>query len=135
MPKYLVANESFAYLGIFGNADPLDSSQWIQMTFEEVADAPTFDDKERACSSLTTSLHYEVLVAHVGSVGNPQAKVVGARASYGSEEVVFFSETGTQGLQLTTTVSFVTLESSERTPYSPTPARAVVSALRRVLPL
>ena len=36
----------------------------------------------------------QFLVAYVGSVDNPQAKIVSAQASYGREPVVFSTEGG-----------------------------------------
>lgn len=119
VPKHLWMNSSFNYVGIFGNADPLDASQWMEMTIEAQANEPSLDDTARVCSYLTTSLHYQFLVAYVGSTNNPQAKVVGARAFYGTEAVVFSSETGTQSLMLTTTVSFVTLPPGDYEAFVP----------------
>jgi len=121
VPKYLWVDEASAYIGKFGNADPLDASQWLKMTLEEQPDTPTLEPGLRSCKYLTTSLHFQFLVGHVGDVGNPQAKVIGARAYYGSEEVVFSSESGVQGIALTTTVSFVTIEEKEYAPYAPPP--------------
>jgi hypothetical protein len=119
VPKYLWMNSSFRYVGIFGNADPLDASQWMEMTIEGHAKEPSLDDAARVCSYLTTSLHYQFLIAYVGSTSNRQAKVVGARAYYGTEAVAFSSEAGTQALMLTTTVSFVTLAQSDYETFVP----------------
>ena len=128
VPKYLWMNSSFNYLGTFGNADPLDPSQWMEMSIEEQPNEPSLDDAARVCSSLTTSLHYQFLVAYVGSTNNPQAKVVGARAFYGTEAVVFSSEEDTQSIMLTTTVSFVTLAQEDYETYVP-PAPPVLWAV------
>lgn len=128
VPKYLWMNSSFNYLGIFGNADPLDPSQWMEMTIEEQPNEPSLDNAARVCSSLTTSLHYQILIAYVGSTSNPQAKIVGGRAYYGTEAVVFSSEEDTQSLMLTTTVSFVTLAQEDYETYVP-PAPPVLWAV------
>jgi hypothetical protein len=83
VPKYIWINSSFTYIGIYGNADPLDTSQWMRMDIEANSNTPTFDSNDRLCTDMPTSLHYEFLYAYVGSTQNPQAKVVGARAYYG----------------------------------------------------
>jgi len=127
IPKFLWSNESFSYIGVFGNADPLDSTQWMEMTMEEQTSAPVLDEASRSCNYMTTTLNYEFLVARVGATGSPQAKIVGARAYYGSENIVFASELGTQGILLTTTVSFVSLDSANTDAYSPPPPPILLS--------
>merc|ERR1711988_401242 len=66
-----------------------------------------------------TSLHYEFLYAYVGSTQSPQAKIVGARAYYGYEDIVFSSELGTQHIMITTTVSFTLLGQNGYEKYTP----------------
>jgi hypothetical protein len=122
IPKFLWANASFDYLGTFGNADPLDVSQWMKMTFEGQPNSPSLDETEQSCSFLTTSLHIEILISKVGSTQMPQNKIIGARAHYDTERVVFSAEVGgTQEILLQTTVSFITMESKQQEPLASAP--------------
>jgi len=119
IPKFLWLNTSFAYLGTFGNADPLDVSQWLKMTFEGQPISPSLDENERSCSSLTTSLHIEILHSKVGSSQSPQDKIIGARAYYETESIFFSAEEGgTQEIILQTTVSFIEMESNYQDPLT-----------------
>lgn len=119
VPKYIWINSSFTYIGIFGNADPLDISQWMQMDIDANSNTPSFDANDRLCTDMPTSLHYEFLYAYVGSTQSPQAKIVGARAYYGYEDIVFSSELGTQHIMITTTVSFTLLGQNGYEKYTP----------------
>jgi hypothetical protein len=121
VPKYLWRNATFNRIGIFGNADPLDPTQWLEMTFAQQSDTPSLDASGQVCNGLTTSLHHEFLVGFVGTTSSPQAKILGARAFYRSEAVVFGSDTASQYLALTTSVSFVILSKGQYVPYAPPP--------------
>lgn len=119
VPKYIWINSSFTFIGIYGNSDPLDTSQWMQMNIEANSNTPTFDSNDRLCTDMPTSLHYEFLYAYVGSTQNPQAKVVGARAYYGFEDIHFSSEVGAQHVMISTTVSFTKLAENAHDTYTP----------------
>lgn len=43
------------YLGSYGNADPLDVSQWVELPFSSSADTASWDDER--CAAFTFSLH------------------------------------------------------------------------------
>ncbi|KAL7511296.1 hypothetical protein ACHAXN_008210 [Cyclotella atomus] len=84
-PKWLETNQD--YLGIFGNADPLDVNQWIKI--ESPMNEPVFAvksrswlDSENKCVGMPTKLRIEILWTHVGNVENPQAKILSAKQSY-----------------------------------------------------
>ena len=78
-PKWL--QNEIRYLGIFGNADPLDRRQWIKI--ESPLDDPgftiksrTFVEAENRCIGMPTRLKYEILWTYVGNIDNPQAKIL-----------------------------------------------------------
>mmetsp|Transcript_9666 Transcript_9666/g.20029 ORF Transcript_9666/g.20029 Transcript_9666/m.20029 type:complete len:677 (-) Transcript_9666:44-2074(-) len=84
-PKWLESGHDF--LGIFGNADPLDRRQWVKI--ESPLDDPgymvktrTWVDTEGRCHGMPTRLRYEILWTYVGNVVKPQAKILSARKSY-----------------------------------------------------
>lgn len=119
VPKYIWANSSFSYVGIFGNSDPLDKTQWIQMEIIDDSDTPIFDANDRVCSNMPTSLNYEFLYAYVGALKNPQAKIMAARAHYGFEDIVFSSELQSQQVMIATTITFTQLGRQEVQKYTP----------------
>eukprot|EP00618_Florenciella_parvula_P017385 CAMPEP_0119503752 /NCGR_PEP_ID=MMETSP1344-20130328/24819_1 /TAXON_ID=236787 /ORGANISM="Florenciella parvula, Strain CCMP2471" /LENGTH=703 /DNA_ID=CAMNT_0007540073 /DNA_START=55 /DNA_END=2166 /DNA_ORIENTATION=- len=119
VPTFL--NITDTHVGMFGNADPLDTTQWLELDIG-TTDEGTWDEATMTCSPMITSLNYKFLVAYVGSVDNPQAKVISASASYGREPVVFSAEGGdgvTQNVMLSTTVSFITYKGTESKAYAP----------------
>ena len=66
-----------------GNSDPQKAGDWAQVILNN-APFNDLDQSETApqagvCSSLILSLHIEVVYANIGSVDNPQAKVMGKR--------------------------------------------------------
>lgn len=114
-------NLTDTHVGMFGNADPLDVTQWLEIDIGTTT-MGSWDKSELECSHLITSLNLKFLVAYVGSVDNPQAKIVSAHASYGREPVKFTVEGGsdaTQNVMFTTTVSFIPYKGTEYKPYAP----------------
>ena len=78
-PRWLESKQN--YLGIFGNADPLDKNQWIKI--ESLVDEPSFTarsrswiDSESKCIGMPSKLLVEILWTHVGNIENPQAKIL-----------------------------------------------------------
>ncbi|CAM9689480.1 unnamed protein product, partial [Scytosiphon promiscuus] len=69
---FLNTSSSVAYLGSYGNADPLDMSQWVELPFSSSADTASWDDESGVCSSMVSTLEYRILYATVGSKANPQ---------------------------------------------------------------
>ncbi len=65
-------------VGMFGNADPSDLSQWILISKNEDygAKSRSWNPAVNRCIGLITGLKYRILWTFVGSVANPQAKVV-----------------------------------------------------------
>ena len=118
-PAYL--NVTDRLVGMLGNADPLDASQWLEIVESPWAlNAPAWSSADRTCSKLVTSLNYRFLWAYVGTHANPQAKIVSARVDWGAEDVSYLREDGApQALTLSTTVSFVQYIANGYKPYRP----------------
>ena len=79
IPHWLVSEQDF--VGIFGNADPLDRSQWLLIDFvlgssDEIVKSPTWHNVDGRCEGIPTNLHYQFLWTYVGGVGSPQAKII-----------------------------------------------------------
>ena len=74
MPKFF--DFINGYVGSFGNADPLDPTQWIPMNL--VASSPTrsFNDATGICSGVPSGLSYKFLVAAAGEKSFPQNRII-----------------------------------------------------------
>jgi len=129
VPTFLAVNGSAFYVGEFGNADPLDTSQWLQVRVVGLAAEPEFANNDQyVCNNLVTSVKFRFLTKDVGEKGNPQPKIIGAEMEYATENVVFAAEdTETQNIGLTTTVSFVPYIDDTLKTYSPPPPPVLFS--------
>lgn len=79
-PKWLKLDQDF--LGIFGNADPLDRQQWIQIESSVKAVKRRNWIAHLSKCIMPSKLHIEILWTHVGNVQNPQAKILSAKRTY-----------------------------------------------------
>lgn len=122
VPTYLALSWPSFYVGMFGNADPLDVSQWLQARVVGLSTTPTLSSDTRLCSNLVTSLQFRFLTAKVGELGNPQMKIIGAEIEYVTEDVRFAAETtSTQNLMLSSMVEFVELDTASAKVAAPPP--------------
>lgn len=105
------------YVGAFGNANASEPDDWIEVFHEAGGPLP-----DEGCHA-SLGLEVDVVFAAVGTVANPQHKIVGVRYRYSRPEPV---EVGCapvcRNLDLSTSVSFfdVTLPAVER--YSKVPS-------------
>lgn len=74
-------NVSNTYVGVFGNADPLDVSQWLSLDTSLTSATYLWDDTAGVCYNLITSINYRFLTADVGKSNNPQKKIIAAQVS------------------------------------------------------
>ena len=79
VPSWLM--QDLDLVGIFGNADPADISQWLEIS-NSMAN-PSYKAKSRIwnptysrCSGLISGLAYRIYWTYTGSVANPQAKII-----------------------------------------------------------
>ena len=67
------------YVGAFGNADPLDTTQWIAIKKRSSsASTRTWSDSKGTCTGMPTGLSYKFLVAAAGEKAFPQNKIISA---------------------------------------------------------
>eukprot|EP00518_Triparma_eleuthera_P003744 CAMPEP_0182453286 /NCGR_PEP_ID=MMETSP1319-20130603/411_1 /TAXON_ID=172717 /ORGANISM="Bolidomonas pacifica, Strain RCC208" /LENGTH=696 /DNA_ID=CAMNT_0024651201 /DNA_START=102 /DNA_END=2192 /DNA_ORIENTATION=+ len=118
-------------VGIFGNADPLDITQWLDVTQGAFANSePAYDALKLSCSNFPTGTHYKFQWTYVGSTTNPQAKIMSAEVSYSSQEMKFNNDrtgnTAEQKFPFSVTVDWTYKElNSEK--YSPPPPPIIFS--------
>lgn len=76
-PIFLTNNVT--HIGSFGNADPLDTSQWTAVSISKGTPTALWQDDLGLCSDFFSIMHYRFLLADVGSYDNPQTKIMAAQ--------------------------------------------------------
>lgn len=79
------------YVAMFGDASIENTGDWVQMFLENIpTKTVAFERRSQyaSCKNIITSLHISIAYAYVGSVNNPQAKIVGASLKFGSSHDV-----------------------------------------------
>ena len=113
---------SGGYIGAYGNADPLDVTQWITITPASISGfARKWNDQLGVCSGMITSLDIRFLVAYTAEVTNPQNKIIAAAIDYGTSDWVLnlspYDNVTQQAFPLAVTVSFVFEQQQQQQEY------------------
>ena len=125
-------SKSGLLLGIFGNADPLDKTQWIDViSLNLPTTQPSFVSASQTCTGFPTSTHYKIQWTNVGSTTNPQAKIMSAQVEHGTEPMRFMNTLAagaaeTQKFPFTVTVEWQYYELDTEL-YSPPPPPIIFS--------
>ena len=77
IPYFLTLPTVDQYVGLYGNADPLDIAQWTKMNVRASSANPNWNDNTGICKNMRSGLHYKFLVASSGEKNFPQSKIVG----------------------------------------------------------
>ena len=116
------------YVGLFGNADPLDITQWLDITVEDpttAAGSKTWNSATGTCANMYSQMNIEFLVAKTGEKLVPQNKIVAASIKYATSDwktsAVVGDSVTTQNFNLGVTVSFVFTAHNEIIGYVPPP--------------
>ena len=115
------------YIGTYGNADPLDISQWQEINIESPTAASTrnWDDASGVCSNMYSGMHIEFLIAKTGEKLVPQNKIVATSISYTTNDwrtpVDPDDDVTAYTFSLGLTVSFIYTAKSEVIGYVPPP--------------
>ena len=115
-------------VGIFGNADPLDATQWLSIAVKTTTDAAVWQEERGLCESAVTSMNYRFIWAYVGKESNPQAKIIAARVDFSKEDLVARDDgTGSHGpVVIRSTATFIEKTDGFK-PYSPPSPPVAVS--------
>jgi hypothetical protein len=122
----LISKFVCSYIGIYGNADPLDVSQWIPLTLASTTGfTRQWNEQLGVCTGMITSINYRFLVAYTGEHSNPQNKIVAAAMEYTTTNLAMNSLpsdlVSTEVFPLTITVSFIFKERQDTVEYFPPP--------------
>lgn len=119
---------NFTHVAVFGNSDPFLSAEWLAVDYDApVKNSATFVAAQNAgtvelsCQDVITSVNFEFLVAGVGSVNNPQHKIIAARAFHGKDTWKFWKpgssresqEAKTQLFLLHTRINYIYVRNTE----------------------
>uniref|UniRef100_A0A7S3K434 Tectonic domain-containing protein n=1 Tax=Aureoumbra lagunensis TaxID=44058 RepID=A0A7S3K434_9STRA len=131
VPRYFNVSDIFGnptiydeYIGIFGNADPLDISQWLQITVKAPQNTAVWRERTGVCESAITSMNFRFLWSYVGAKDNPQPKIVAARLDFSKEDFAFtLSSTSALSQKIsfpiTFTATFIHYDEDAAQPYTP----------------
>lgn len=118
IPFYFNLSLSEGYVGIYGNADPLDLSQWYSLGLTgSITTNKAWDDSTSTCSNVISGMHYKFLVAKSGEKYNPQMKIVAASVSYSTSSWVLRLESDKTSNIMICNISIFIIALSLRTPY------------------
>ncbi|XP_067655088.1 tectonic-3-like [Haliotis asinina] len=101
------------YVAIFGNSDVKKVGDWTPIL---VQNRPTLSAATGSSCFLSLGMHIQVLYAYVGSLVNPQPKIIGISFLYDAPQSVFFrcegpycqpGSTLTQKIEISSSVSFI----------------------------
>jgi hypothetical protein len=82
-------NFTQGYIGIYGDADPLDIGQWFKIGYSIPADERQWNDLTATCSNAFSGLNIQFLVTYSGEKSNPQNKIVSAQAQVVTSDLIF----------------------------------------------
>jgi len=81
IPQWLLSDQNF--VGKFGNADPLDMAQWLEIKSSGTQTLNLiWQSSHNRCYGLVSNLQYNFLWTHVGSANNPQAMILSCERKY-----------------------------------------------------
>lgn len=123
-------SKSGMLLGIFGNADPLDKTQWIEVISNDLPEESSYEKAEQVCTNFPTSTHYKIQWTYVGSTTNPQAKIMSAQVEHHTEPMKFVNKlekaTAKQKFAFSVTVEWQYYQ-LDKSMYSPPPPPIIFS--------
>jgi hypothetical protein len=134
IPKWLMspvdATPTDSYVGIFGNADPYDVTQWLKVASLEIEEDPAYTASSGQCENFPTHAHYKFAYTNVGNTQNPQKKIIAARVEYSSQPMKFddklLGTSATNDFEFGVRVSWKYVQVDE-TIYSPPPPPIIFS--------
>jgi len=123
IPYFLALPTDTNYVGLYGNADPLDAKQWTTMGVREATLKRGWNDHTGICRNMLTGLHYKFLVASTGEKSFPQSKIVAAEVEQlvgdWRSTVPYTDTQSTQTFPLEVIVSFIHKGAADISGYVP----------------
>lgn len=114
------------YIGMYGNADPTDITQWFQLAAAmPAASSGSWDENGGVCTGAVTGVNYKFYVVQTGEKANPQSKIVAAVVDYSTQDIIIRTSpndaSSVQGIPLSVTVTFINSNEQSAKGYNPPP--------------
>lgn len=120
---YFFSNVSAGYVGIWGNSDPLVTSQWTEVNVRTSSAVRDWDKYTGICTGMASGIAYKFLVAKQGETQFPQNKIVAAEVEYITSDwysnVPYNDTMTTQSFPVTVTAEFVWVDEQATEGYAP----------------
>ncbi|CAG9318470.1 unnamed protein product [Blepharisma stoltei] len=116
-------HSEITHIGKFGSIDYSNPDDWVEVSTSSSSSTPTFSETTGTCT-IPNLLHYEIIVAKVGIVSNPQPKVIYAQRSYQANTQWVFrmkDKTQTQKFYNTVVISYVEYDDETQNYHAPAP--------------
>lgn len=95
-------------IGSYGNADPLDPAQWLEIDVKIASDAAVWQTRSGTCEGAVTSMNYGFVWSYVGAQTNPQARILAAHLEFGTSDLHYgLDGVQVQSFPISVTASFV----------------------------
>ncbi|PIK39862.1 tectonic-like protein, partial [Apostichopus japonicus] len=104
------------YVAMFGDSSVDVVGDWVPILQENTGGVPSSPSKG-TCSNMVTGLHIEVIYANVGSLQNPQPKILGVKYNYADGKILKYQCLGSycqedsgsliQKFEITSSVTFI----------------------------
>lgn len=109
------------YVGIYGNADPLDYKQWLEMKVTLPIVPRQWNADTNTCQNMLSGLQYEFLISNTGEKRNPQSKIISVSVSVISSDWKWRSRRSDASAKyaLSITSTFVYKNAEELLGYAP----------------
>jgi hypothetical protein len=79
---FFFTNVTAGYVGLWGNSDPLDISQWTSFAIRTASTTRAWDSTTGICTGMPTGVNYKFLVVSAAEKSFPQNKIVSAEVEY-----------------------------------------------------
>lgn len=109
------------HVGLFGNADPLQTTHWLAITATAATASPTWDADALTCRGMIVGYDLRLLSAPVGEARNAQRKIVAAASSFLTADLAAVDSTTPTPFAFTSTVSYAGLAAGALDRFIPPP--------------
>lgn len=84
---FFFTNVTAGYVGLWGNSDPLDISQWTSFAIRTASTTRAWDSTTGICTGMPTGVNYKFLVVSAAEKSFPQNKIVSAEVEYTTSDL------------------------------------------------
>ncbi|XP_067119935.1 tectonic-3-like [Centruroides vittatus] len=116
------------HVGVFGNADIHNLGDWVKIHKEGEPASDSDDQSDNLCSNIVLGVDIKIAYANIGSLNNPQPKIIGIIYQYSMPQYIHLpcfdlacNSMNTHLVELKTSVSFYDVSKSVHPMYAEIP--------------